>query len=905
MIRTICALFVLALPTGAYASAPQGIPRQLARERAARVSNARYRISFELTPRAPTTNGREELRFTLHGTGPLLLDFRDGKLLNITLNGHDLPATLDNGHIDLPASDLHEGENVVDTEFVSNVAPSGKPLISFDDRDDSSEYIYTLFVPMDASMAFPCFDQPDIKGRFQLTIGAPKDWTVISNTPVERSQDASGSQRQTVFAQTRPISTYLFAFAAGPFRKVHDTLGLPGLYVRKSQFSRAQSEAPDVQEIAAEGIKYLSAYFAQPFPFPKYDMVLIPGFAYGGMEHAGATFLREESVLFRTAPTQIDRLGRDILVLHELTHQWFGDLVTMRWFDDLWLKEGFAQYMAYQALASLKPNEQIWKRFYESIKPGAYEIDSTQGTTPIYQDIPNLDDAKSAYGAIVYSKAPGVLKQLNFYLGAENFRNGLRMYLKDHAYSNATWSDLVHALEQSSGKPLGPWADMWIRHRGMPQVDVSWSCTANRLTHLSLSQHDVLGTDAVWPIATQVLLSDPNGNASRIRVELRARTAEVPVNSGATCPAFVFANDQDNAYGRFLLDARSERYVLAHLGGVQDVFTRALLWGSLWDSVREAQLAPREYLDLSLKLLPQETDLSLLQTILGSSTTALRSYVSDKTRMQFVPQFEALAAGRMIGAVAPSAGDTAMPPAANRVAVRSPDEVTLPARDNNNDHDLRILWFRGFRSIAETPAGLAKLKALLNGRLSIPGVQLRPLDRWTMVTTLIALNDPEAQSIFAAERKRDPSGDGQKYAYVAEAATPTAEVKAKYFNEFLHDPARPEDWIELSLRPFNYWNQSALTRPYLKPALEALPQIKTERKIFFLVDWLDAFVDGQQSACGAGVPHAALQWGCRVADSEVHQYLRTPSIEPDLRLKILQAVDELDRTVRIRQKFPD
>ncbi|HEV2205333.1 MAG TPA: M1 family aminopeptidase [Candidatus Acidoferrales bacterium] len=881
MIRTLSLLAAISLSTFAYGAAPTGIPRQLARERAARISNAHYRISFELIPHAPTTNGHEELRFTLHGTEPLLLDFRDGKLLKISLNGHALPAALDNSHIDLPADALREGENIVTADFVSNVAPAGKPLISFDDRDDGSEYIYTLFVPMDASMAFPCFDQPDIKGRFQLTINAPDDWTIISNTAIAHSS-AAGNQHHTVFAQTRPISTYLFAFAAGPFKKVHDTPGLPGLYVRKSQFARAQTEAPEVQQIAADGIKYLSSYFARPFPFPKYDMVLIPGFAYGGMEHAGCTFLRGESVLFRSAPTHIDLLGRDILVLHELTHQWFGDLVTMRWFDDLWLKEGFAQYMAYQALASLKPREAIWKRFYESIKPGAYEIDSTQGTTPIYQDIPNLDDAKSAYGAIVYSKAPGVLKQLSFYLGADNFRNGLRAYLKQHAYSNAKWSDLVHALEQASGKALGPWADMWIRHRGMPQVDVSWSCSADRLTRLSLSQHDVLGTDAIWPIATEVLLSDANGASSRIRVEFRTRTASVPVKSGAACPAFVFANDQDNAYGRFLLDSTSESYVLAHLGGVHDMFTRALLWGSLWDSVREAQLAPRDYLDLALRLLPQETDLSLVQTMLGSSTTALHRYVSDNTRMQYVSQFETLAASRMTGAV-PS--DSRSPAVAGSGSLQGRNNG-----DSDNDRDLRILWFRGFRSIAETPGAFVKLKALLNGQLTLPGVRLRALDRWTMVETLIAFDDPDAPTAFAAEKARDSGGDGQKYAYVAEAATPTAQTKEKYFNQYLHDPSLSEDWVMLSLRPFNYWNQSELTEPYLKPALDALPQIKRERKIFFLVDWLNAFIGGQQSAA---------------ADAEVHDYLSTASVEPDLRLKILQAVDELDRTTRIRQKFPD
>jgi aminopeptidase N len=842
----------------AQAGAPEGIPRALARERAARVSDVRYKLSFELAgQKASTAHGTEELRFVMHGAGPLLLDYRDGTVGIISLNGTFFPRALDNGHIQLPAGGLREGENVVDIEFGSSIATAGKPLIRYEDRDDGSEYIYTLFVPMDASMAFPCFDQPDIKGRFQLSVIAPIGWTVISNTAPTHAADINSASRETDFAETRPISTYVFAFAAGPFERVHEATGLPGLYARKSQVQRAQSEAPELQQIAAQGIEYLSSYFAQPFPFPKYDMVLIPGFAYGGMEHAGATFLREESVLFRTAPTHLDLLGRDILVLHELTHQWFGDLVTMRWFDDLWLKEGFAQYMAYQALASLKPNENIWKRFYETIKPGAYEIDSTHGTTPIYQDIPNLKDAKSAYGAIVYSKAPGVLKQLAFLLGDQNFRDGLRVYLKEHAYANAEWSDLVHAFEQVSGKPLEAWADMWIRHRAMPEVDVSWSCSASGLDHLTLSQHDALGTDAVWPISMQILLSFPGGQTSQQRFELDARSAEVPMDGPKACPDFVFANDGDYGYGRFLLDAQSQRYVLGHLGDVGDIFSRTLLWGALWESVREADLAPREYLELSAKLAPAETDLSLLQTLLSNSTVALHRYVSDKARAEFAPRFEAMTASGMLDA---------------------------------KEQDLRILWYRGLRSIAETPEGRAKVKAILNGQLSVPGVQLRPLDRWTMITSLIALGDPDAGSIFEAERKHDAGGDGQKYAYVAEAARPDAQEKQKYFDDYMHNASREEDWVEQSLRSFNYWNQSSLTEPYLGPALDALPQIKKQRKIFFLVDWLNGFIDGQQSAA---------------AQAEVHEYLRRPSLEPDLKLKILQAVDELDRTVKIREKFPD
>ena len=837
---------------------PDGIPRELARQRAAQLSDIHYHLRFALTPHAPSTSAHEDLQFRAKSATDVLLDFREGALTNLTVNGVVIPAKIESGHIELPASAIRAGQNSVAIDFTAPVATAGKAITRFEDKDDNTEYLYTLFVPMDAEMAFPCFDQPDLKARFHLELAAPESWTVISNTPIESQSPADTSgQRLTTFSETRPISTYLFAFAAGPFRKVHETSGLPGLYVRQSQFKKAEAEAPEVQQVTAQGIDYLSKFFAQPFPFPKYDLVLIPGFAYGGMEHAGATFLREESVLFRTAPTHSDHLNRDILLLHELTHQWFGDFTTMLWFDDLWLKEGFAQYMAYQALAALQPDENIWKRFYLSIKPAAYGIDSTKGTTPIYQNIENLKDAKSAYGAIVYSKAPGVIKQLAFVLGEEQFRDGLRLYLQEHAYSNAEWSDLVHAFETVSGKPLQNWAAMWIRHRGMPQVDVAWSCDAqNRIDHFTLTQRDVLDEGGVWPIATQVLLAYPSGAPLRLRAQLDAQSADLPEALAKSCPEYVFLNDQDYAYGRFLLDNRSRKAVFDHLGEIPGTFDRALLWGSLWDSVREADLAPRDFLELALRLLPNELDEELAQALIGHVTTGLHRYVSDATRAQIAPKFETLASDRML---------------------------------HSDQQDFRIIWFRALRAIAESPQGRAQLKDILAGKLAVPGVVLRPLDRWTMLTALIALNDPDSGALLAGEQKRDPSGDGQKYAYMAQAARPDAATKQKYFNDYLHDPSRPEDWIAQSLGAFNYWNQSQLTLPYLKPALEALPQVKRERKIFFLLGWLNAFIDGQQSLA---------------AQAQVRDFLSTAPLDKDLQLKILEVSDELDRTVRIRQRYP-
>jgi aminopeptidase N len=850
-----------------FAQAPAGIPRDLARFRAQQLKDVRYQLSYTITPKADFIQGNEELRFVQNVSGggieSLWLDFREGSIQKFAVNGQFVPSTIQNGHIELPAKLLNPGENLVQIDFTAPVSPAGKAITRFEDKDDGTEYIYTLFVPMDADMAFPCFDQPDLKAKFKLEVFTPAHWTVISNTPEvagsERENEARKEQeiRHTEFAETQPISTYLFAFAAGPFKKVNDTPGLPGLYVRKSKLQKAEAEAAIVQQVTADGIKYLSDYFAQPFPFPKYDMVMIPGFAYGGMEHAGATFLREESILFRTAPTHSDRLNRDILLLHELTHQWFGDMVTMRWFDDLWLKEGFAQYMAYHALNSLKPNENVWKRFYQAIKPAAYAIDSTQGTTPIYQDIPNLKDAKSAYGAIVYSKAPGVIKQLAFVVGDDQFRDGLRLYLKEHSYANAEWNDLVHALERTSKKPLGPWADAWIKRRGMPQVDVEWSCGVKgdvTMTRITVSQRDVLEEGGLWPVATKILVNYGK-TETQTRIEWKTAKTEFITGKGGKCPRYIFANYQDEAYGRFLLDPVSRKAVMSELRSMEDVFERTLLWGSLWDSVREAEMDPREYIDLALRNLPAEKDESLAQSIIGRTITALHRYVSPEVRAQLAPKMEVLAADQML---------------------QSPSQ------------DMRITWFRALRGVAETANARSQLKDMLTSKLTVPGVELRPLDRWNIVESLIAQNDPDATAVLAAEEKRDSSGDGKKYAYMAAVARPDAATKKQYFDEYLHDTARPEDWIEISLGSFNWWNQSELTLPYLSLALDALPQVKRERKIFFMLAWLNAFIGGQQSAA---------------AQKQVHDFLNSAALDKDLRLKILEVVDELDRTVKIRGKY--
>lgn len=856
-----------------------GVSRQLAQDRAARIADLHYKLSLTLQSHADTLPGEETLHFTLTQTGTatdLPLDYRDGALSAANLNGSPIPTTLQDGHILLSAGLLRSGENTVKLTFASRIAAAGAAITRYEDKNDGNEYLYSLFVPMDASMAFPCFDQPDLKARFTLTTRFPSGWTVVSNT-APTLMESMGANKEYVFAETKPISTYLFAFAAGPWTRIPGQTGQSDVYVRQSQLKRAQPEVPQLQAITARAMQWLADYFHQPFPFPKYDLVLIPGFPFGGMEHAGATFLNEDGVLFRSAPTESDRFRRDILTLHELTHQWFGDLVTMRWFDDLWLKEGFAQYMAYRCLDALEPGAHAWKHFYEDVKPLAYGIDETPGTTPIFQDIPNLKDAKSAYGAIVYQKAPAILKQLQFRLGEDNFRNGLRLYLAQHAYSNAQWADLVNAFHTASGQDVRSWADAWVLRRGMPEIDVTWRCNAQgKLSKLTLSQHDVLPDGYVWPISNQVLLGyslNQNDTSELLRADWNGATQDIHAALGRPCPDFVFANAGDEAYGRFLLDAKSEHDVQQHLVPMSpksheaarqhapDPLLRSMLWGALWDNVHVANSPPRGLVELVLANLPSEQEESLARIQGTHATTALQRYISAPNRDALAPQLEAIAAERMRNA--PTTG-------------------------------LRIVSFRTLTAVAETPSTRHTLKQLLTGNLTLPGVDLRPLDRWNLIAKLISLNDPDAPALAAAERGRDHTGDGPKNAWAMQAAAPEAVTKQQYFAQYLLPPtdpnAKPEDWLTQSLHPFNSWNQSALTEPYLERALNQLPDIKRSRKIFFLGAWLSAFFDGQVSP---------------KAEQTVQTWLQQPNLDPDLRRKVLEYNDELERTVRIRQRFPN
>jgi aminopeptidase N len=833
-----------------------GVSLELARYRAATVRDVRYRLQFRLG--LDSAIGFVTVRWIRAGSGNAVIDFRGRRLNRMSVNGKELPASAFNGsHVVIHDSLLAAGENAADFAFVADVAPSGASIIRSHDPD-GSDYLYTLLVPADANQLFPCFDQPDLKARVTLSIGAPSDWRVVANGSEVHTESASGFSVHD-FAETKPISTYLIAFAAGPWTVASSTENgrTIHLYMRKSRAKEADTDT--LLALNHRAIRWMESYFDRPYPFEKYDFVLAPAFPFGGMEHPGAIFYNENSFIFRERPTTARRIGRFSTILHEVAHQWFGDLVTMRWFDDLWLKEGFATYMAAKAQFALDSTSNAWKTFYQSNKPAAYGVDQTAGTNSLWQRLANLDQAKSNYGAIVYNKAPSVLKQLNYLVGEPAFQKGIRQFLADHAYANATWQNLLGAVGTAANRPLEEFGQNFMLRPGMAVVEQQIAVANGRIERLALSQRPAQSLSGAkpWPMRTQVVLVYRDRAPVTLPVELREASTEVTAARGLPAPSFVFANHEDYGYFLTMLDTASVRALeQGALGRVTDPFLRTMLWGALWDQVRDAQLDPLRFARLAISELPGEKDEQLFPSILGRMTRAVSVY-----------------------ATAPD------------IALQLEVENLLWAlsRDASRPYSIRKAASDAFIGFARTPGAIVKLTALFNAD-SVAGEPMRDPTRWEIVNRFLTLDAPNADRWLAEQTARDTTPDGRRRAFTAGAARGSAMTKRDYFTRYFADRSLNEDWASGSLGAFNAPEHAAVTLEYLRPALDSLPYIQANRRIFFLGNWLNAFIGGQRSPEALAI---------------VNKYLADhPNLPLDLKQKVLQAVDDLDRTVRIRRRWP-
>ena len=838
-----------------------GVSRELATERATNISGIRYNMKLSVAS-ADMGRGSISIRFTVKKVADVVVDFRGPRLANIAVNDRTTNTTFNGMHLRVPAEAIRAGENVVTADFSTPIAPAGASIIKFHDDKDGSDYLYTLLVPSDANLLFPCFDQPDLKARLTLELSVPQDWKALANGITERV-DTTAALAIYKFRETDPLPTYLFAFAAGRWKTFTGGPRSTNLWVRASRASEV--EVDSLQDQVASALTSLEKYFGVPYPYQQFQYLLSPAFPFGGMEHPGATMFNEESFIYREPPTLNQRLGRRATIYHEVAHHWFGDYVTMKWFDDLWLKEGFATYMAakMQAVeAAEKPasarGPNAWMSFYLRNKPAAYDVDQTSGTTPVWQSLANLDQAKSNYGAIVYNKAPGILKQLNYLVGDEAFRAGLHHFLVTHPYGNATWEDLFAAIGAAAKRPLLDWGKQYILRPGMPVVEQRLDVANGKIRKLTLIQHpaQALSGKGVWPMRTELVLWSRGAATRSIPIEIRAETTVVAAAAGSPAPDFVFANANDNAYGLVMLDDRSATWLSAHIGEVNDVFLRAMLWGAMWDLVRDARLAPTQFIATAVHELPNEHDEQIAAGIVNRMTRATSGYLSSGQQAEIVGTVEAV--------------------------------LLAGASDAKQSYGIRKNQLDAYISSARTPAAMSRLAGWLDSTATA-GIPLRQPTRWSIVTHLIERGAPNADAVFAAETHRDTSVNGRRSSFVAGAARSSAATKSQYFTRYFADSTLNEDWATASLRAFNAGDQAALTLPYLVPALDSLPWIQKNRRIFFLGSWLGGFIGGQKSA---------------EALAEIDGFLQQhPNLPLDLKQKILQTRDDLERTVRIRAKY--
>jgi aminopeptidase N len=820
-----------------------GVSLELARWRAAHYREPRYALQLQLDPRRGRAAGRLGLEVTLARRVDLVLDWRGGPVRGLKVNGKPAQARRALQHLVIPRAALRKGANRVELEFRAPIAVSGRALTLYRDREDGASYVYSLFVPADASSVFPCLDQPDLKARFVLSLRLPRGWRAVSNAPA--LEEAPGRVR---FAETEPLSTYLLAFAAGPFQ----VLSAPGepvrLWVRRSQARRAEAHAAEVLRLNRLALALFEAEFARPYPFAKYDLVLIPELAYGGMEHAGATFLNEQAVIFPDPPSRPDLLRRALLIFHETSHQWFGNLVTMRWFDDLWLKEGFANYMAARAAAAIVPELEPWSAFL-ALKTAAYRTDATPGTTPLRQPLRNLSAAKSAYGAIAYSKGPALLRQAEFYLGEHVFRRAVRDFLQRHAYAAADWSDLVRAFERAARRDLQAWAAVWVQRRGLPTVTLRESGNG-----VQLVQSDTLSEGSLWPQKLVVAAAAADGSVVTSEVALEGAAAKVEGPAAQRPVRWRYANAGDFGYGRFLLDAASRDALLAEPRAMPDGLLRAQLVEALWESVRDAELAPTEFLEFALALAPEENDDVILAGLLARIEAAFRRYLSGAQRERFAARLE---------------------------------RTLLDAALGEGPQSRRLLMLRAFVALAWSDAARTDLKRLLEGSLVAPDLALGERDRFRLIARLLVRSDADGPRLLAEAAAAERGDNARRFTFAASAALADGEAKRAMFRRLTRDAALPESWIEEALAPFNAPEHAAYTAPLLGAALAELPRLKRSRKIFFVEHWLEAFLAGQTDAKALAAVQRAL----------------AGPLDADLRLKLLEAADALERTVRIRARF--
>jgi aminopeptidase N len=794
-----------------------GVSLALAQARAGRVSDLRYDLQFTI-PAAATEaiEGTSTIRFDLKdASSSLALDFSEpaSRISSLSLNGHTLTPEAADGHLLLPAADLHAGANEVRLRFLAGDASLNR----------NPDFMYTLFVPARAHLAFPCFDQPDLKARWSLSLDAPADWEVLANGAETSRQQANG-QLKVTFAETPPLPTYLFAFAAGRFSvETGERAGRTfRMFHRETDAAKVARNRDAIFDLHAESLAWLEQYTGIRYPWGKFDFLLVPSFQFGGMEHAGAIFYNASGLLLDQSATQNQKLGRASVIAHETAHMWFGDLVTMRWFDDVWMKEVFANFMAAKIVNPSFPEINHTLRFLYAHYPAAYDVDRTPGTNAIRQKLDNLDEAGSLYGAIIYQKAPIVMRQLEGILGEEPFRDGLREYLRGHSFGNATWSDLIAVLDRRTPEDLAAWSQAWVGQAGRPTVTTELQISNGRIARLALTQRDPVSARGLnWNQRLQVIVSTSQ-KMRAFQVQLSGPMTEVSEAVGLPAPDYVLPTGGGIGYGDFAVDERTLNYLSAHLPDIEDPLTRGAAWVTLWEQMLDRRVTPDAMMELALRALPLETDELNVARILSYTSQTYWKFLDVPTRGAASPELE-------------------------RILQAGLDRAKTPS--------LKSAWFSTLRDTARSQPVVAWLERVWRKTDSVPGLPLAEPDYIALTMELAVRGIPAWQEILDQQIAHTENPDRKaRLAFVRPAFSPDQSTRDAFF-ESLKDVKnrRREPWVLEGLSYLHHPLRAAASEKYISVSLGMLLEIQRTGDIFFPKRWTDATLSGHSSASAARI----------------------------------------------------
>jgi len=840
--------------------APRDVLTQIEAEaRAARVSQVAYDIDLSLTRGAETYRGDVTIRFDLEGAGELFLDFRGKRIDRLEVNGAAVESPSWTGYrLTLPADRLAAGSNLVHVVYENDYDHTGDGLHQFIDPEDGEEYLYTNFEPYESHRLFPNFDQPDIKARYRLTVTAPEAWEIIANGRETNAEATADGRIRHTYEETAPFSTYLFAMIAGPYHAFRDEHGgIPlGFFCRRSLVKHVDID--ELFEVTKQGLDFYASFFDHAYPFTKYDQIFVPEFNAGAMENVGAV-THSERLVFRDPPTDTQRLSRAEVLLHEMAHMWFGNLVTMRWWNDLWLNESFATYMAYLSLVEATRFTTAWQAFNSGMKNWAYRQDQLITTHPIAGEVADTDQTFLNFDGITYGKGAAVIKQLVAAMGIAGFRDGMRRYFQRHAFGNTTLSQFLDALGEGVGRDLHDWARAWLETASLNTVAATWETDGDRLSSLALTQTAPEAYPTLRPHHLEVaLVRNVEGappSVEALDVDLEGARVEVPTAIGRPAPDFVFPNHNDHGFAKIALDEASLEWLRGNLDTIEDPLLRQLVWQALWHMVRDQQLRSTEYLDLAAAKAPTERDPELIETILATATATISRYVPEDQRI----------------------------PSAHRFFQAARDALqAAPAGD------MQITWGRAMLGSAITAEDIAYCGRLADGELTVPGFTVDQDMRWDIASRYVAYGLEGAAARVAAERERDPSDRGQRAGLRCETAVPTLAVKTEAWRRFNDEGYGSLHLTAAAMSGFHWHVQRELLEPYVERYFAALRGVFRDRDHEFARSYFGALFPGYRVERG-------LLDRCQALLDEL-----TPE-EARLARSIREAMDDLERAIKCRE----